>query len=287
MGDIAQPGNESMRLEVEAIGSAPVERIDIFHGPELVRTALAEGPGGGSRIRTLWRGAEYRGRGREVIWRCAITLENGRFSRAKAVNFLNPEHKLQVLEQGRRLACHSVTTGNAAAIDLWLEDEEATEIVIETHLGGGRYKASSIDRSGRTLEFGGLGRQVSLYRLPDALPRRLAVTHTASRAERPRQGGAGRHPAFSASPPVWRPPANLGRPDSYFADVLARAGDGWHHSAWTRCEPVAASADKVHLDVAFTRYRADNTELGSFGPLWVISLLGGRWAAQLRSSFAA
>jgi hypothetical protein len=212
MGDIAQPGNESMRLEVEAIGSAPVERIDIFHGPERVRTALAEGPGGGSRIRTLWRGAEYRGRGREVIWRCAITLENGRFSRAKAVNFLNPEHKLQVLEQGRRLACHSVTTGNAAAIDLWLEDEEATEIVIETHRGGGRYKASSIDRSGKTLEFGGLGRQVSLYRLPDALPRRLAVTHTASRAERPRQGGAGRHPAFSASPPVWRPPANLGRP---------------------------------------------------------------------------
>jgi hypothetical protein len=76
-------------------------------------------------------------------------------------------------------------------------------------------------------------------------------------------------------------------PDSYFADFLARAGDGWHHSAWTRREPIAVSADKVHLDVAFTRYRVDNTQLGSFGSLWVISLLGGRWAAQLRSSFAA
>ena len=76
-------------------------------------------------------------------------------------------------------------------------------------------------------------------------------------------------------------------PETYFADFLARAGDGWHHSAWTRRTPVAVAADKVHLDVMFTRYRADNSELGQFGSLWVVSLLGGRWAAQLRSSFAA
>lgn len=182
MGDIVQPGNAAMRLEVEAIGSAPIERIDIFHGPELAQTALAEGADGSTHIRMQWRGAEYRGRGREVIWRCGISLENGRFLRAEPVNFLNPEHQLQVLEPGRRLECHSVTTGNAAAIDLWLDDDEATEIVLETHLGGGRYQANSIDRTGITLDFGGLGRQVSLYRLPDALPRRLAASHTVSHA---------------------------------------------------------------------------------------------------------
>jgi hypothetical protein len=76
-------------------------------------------------------------------------------------------------------------------------------------------------------------------------------------------------------------------PESYFADFLARAGDGWHRSAWTRRTPVAATAEKVHLDVTFTRYRADDTILGQFGSLWVVALLGGRWAAQLRSSFAA
>ena len=76
-------------------------------------------------------------------------------------------------------------------------------------------------------------------------------------------------------------------PGSYFADFLARAGDGWHHSAWEKRVPVAAAADKVHLDVSFARYRADGSLLGRFGSLWVVSLLGGRWAAQLRSSFAA
>jgi hypothetical protein len=43
----------------------------------------------------------------------------------------------------------------------------------------------------------------------------------------------------------------------------------------------------VHLDVRFTRYRADGSALGSFRSLWVIARLGGKWAAQLRSSFAA
>jgi hypothetical protein len=76
-------------------------------------------------------------------------------------------------------------------------------------------------------------------------------------------------------------------PASYHADFLARAGDGWARSAWDWRNLVAASADKVHLDVQFTRYRKDGSSMGSFRSLWVVSRLGGRWAAQLRSSFAA
>lgn len=75
-------------------------------------------------------------------------------------------------------------------------------------------------------------------------------------------------------------------PETYLLDFYARAGDGWHHSAWDFREPVAASADKIHFDVQFTRYRADGSVMGSFRSLWVMSLIGGRWAAQLRSSFA-
>lgn len=76
-------------------------------------------------------------------------------------------------------------------------------------------------------------------------------------------------------------------PDAYFADFLARAGDGWHHSVLDSVDVMASSPDKVHLDVRFTRYQADDTSLGSFRSLWVIANLDGRWAAQLRSSFAA
>ena len=76
-------------------------------------------------------------------------------------------------------------------------------------------------------------------------------------------------------------------PDSYLADFLARAGDGWSHTRWNYLSTVAASPDKVHLDISFTRYRANGSALGTFRSLWVIASLDGRWAAQLRSSFAA
>lgn len=76
-------------------------------------------------------------------------------------------------------------------------------------------------------------------------------------------------------------------PESYLADFRARAGDDWHHSSLDRCDIVAAGADKVHVDVQFTRYRQNDSVIGVFRSLWVISFLDGRWAAQLRSSFAA
>jgi hypothetical protein len=77
------------------------------------------------------------------------------------------------------------------------------------------------------------------------------------------------------------------KPDDYFADFQARATGEWNHSAWDFRNVVAAGKDKVHLDVQFTRYRADGSALGSDRSLWVVTRLDGRWAAQTRSSFAA
>lgn len=76
-------------------------------------------------------------------------------------------------------------------------------------------------------------------------------------------------------------------PDNYLRDFQARAGVTWHHSAWNFRDVFAASADKVHVDVQFTRYCADGSVLGTYRSFWVISRIDGRWAAQLRSSFAA
>jgi hypothetical protein len=76
------------------------------------------------------------------------------------------------------------------------------------------------------------------------------------------------------------------RPDNYLEDFHARAGNEWHHSGWDFRNPISASADKVHLDVQFTRYRADGSTLGRYRSIWVVSLLDQCWAAQLRSSFA-
>ncbi len=76
-------------------------------------------------------------------------------------------------------------------------------------------------------------------------------------------------------------------PDTYLRDFFARAGEGWSHSAWDRRDVIAAGPEKVHLDVTFTRYRADGSALGQFRSLWIVTRTDGRWAAAFRSSFAA
>ena len=50
---------------------------------------------------------------------------------------------------------------------------------------------------------------------------------------------------------------------------------------------IAAGATKVQLDVQFTRYRANNSVIGSFRSLWIVTKNGDRWAIAPRSSFAA
>ena len=77
------------------------------------------------------------------------------------------------------------------------------------------------------------------------------------------------------------------RPETYLQDFYKRAGAEWHHSAWDFRNPIGAGPDKVHLDVQFSRYRDDNSLLGQYRSIWVVSQIGGHWAAQLRSSFAS
>jgi len=79
---------------------------------------------------------------------------------------------------------------------------------------------------------------------------------------------------------MWETPA------SYLADFLARAGAGWAASAWEFRRPVAASADKVHLDVQFARQDAGGAVTGRYRSLWVVTRRDGRWAVALRSTFA-
>ena len=75
--------------------------------------------------------------------------------------------------------------------------------------------------------------------------------------------------------------------DSYFQDFKSRAGDGWHHSAFEDIQTLAESDTKVHFDAKIIRYNKDNEVIGSFRSLWVITYDEGRWAAKIRSSFAA
>ncbi len=180
MGDIIRPGATPMRLSAEVIGTAPVERVDVLHGIQVVKTVRPFAAADlGRRVRVLWQGAEYRGRGRETIWQGKLTLAGNRFARFAPVNFLNPERKVQETTAGAALAWNSVTTGNLAGIDLWLEEPRRGTLQIETNVVSGTVDLAALADDTVAFDGGGLGRRLSVYRLPEAdWSRRVALDHT-------------------------------------------------------------------------------------------------------------
>lgn len=61
---------------------------------------------------------------------------------------------------------------------------------------------------------------------------------------------------------------------------------GWDHSRWDHRRVIQAGEAKVHLDVQFTRYRADGSVIGVYPAVYVVVDTGNGWRIQARSSFA-
>ncbi len=62
---------------------------------------------------------------------------------------------------------------------------------------------------------------------------------------------------------------------------------GWDHSQWDhRSNIVQASADKVHVDTRFSRFRADGSLIGHYESLHILTKENGRWGVKFRSSYA-
>jgi hypothetical protein len=182
MGDIVRPGKVPMRLAAEVIGTAPVERVDVLHGREVVQTVRPFAATDlGRHVRVLWQGAEYRGRGRETLWEGKLALTGNRIARFAPVNFLNPERKVREIESGAALAWTSVTTGNLAGIDLWLDEQSRGTLRIDTSIVAGEVDLATLRDQVVAFDGGGLGRRLSVYRLPDDdWSRRVTLEHTAT-----------------------------------------------------------------------------------------------------------
>jgi hypothetical protein len=67
-------------------------------------------------------------------------------------------------------------------------------------------------------------------------------------------------------------------------DRLKKA-DGWAYSRWENREIVQSNASKAHVKLSYTRYRADDSVIGVYESLYIMTKVDGRWGIQARSSF--
>jgi len=61
---------------------------------------------------------------------------------------------------------------------------------------------------------------------------------------------------------------------------------GWNHSCWDYRQVIQSDLNKVHLQIQFSRYRADGSKIGVFPSVWIITDQEGHWGIKMRSSFA-
>jgi hypothetical protein len=170
MGAIVHTKGDAATLSVSVSSSAPIERIEVRNGREIVAVHRPYGADQlGRRIRVVWSGAEYRGRFRMTAWDGSATLEGNAFERTEAINFFNPDRPLQ-REDERHLSWRSITTGNFSGFDATLREAKAGRLTLETPLGKIEVAVADIGLEPTTFAFGGLDRKLTLYRLPDINP---------------------------------------------------------------------------------------------------------------------
>ncbi len=165
MGDIVRTGGP-VRLTVSIVAGQPVERVTVFCGSQPIAVRRpAPFDANSKRIRILWEGAEYRGRGRQVAWDGKLRLTGNAFHRAEPVNFLNPEQRFEPIG-GDRVTWSSVTTGNCAGVDLWLDEPRTGRLTINTKPVSATLTLADIGEDDTIIEAGGLGKRLRAFRMP-------------------------------------------------------------------------------------------------------------------------
>ncbi len=174
MGDILVGGPEEVDFSLEVSAGAPIERIELRDGPRLLevwRPYTEEDLG--SRVRFLWEGAEYRGRGRQCFWDGEASLEGNAFVSMRPINRWNLDKRCDLVSP-TKVAWTAVTTGGFGGFEAVLEKRSAGILRFTTPHVSGELAVADLGLEDTVLKAGGLGRQLRLFRLPDANPHRQA-----------------------------------------------------------------------------------------------------------------
>ena len=169
MGDIARVSRDDIDLKVRVVGSAPLERVEIFDADNLIeRVRTFTTADLGARVRLLYRGAEYRGRARTTNWDGVLKIEGNEILRAEVINNWNLDRGIQ-RRTPNSLEWKAVTTGNHGAIDIWLKNGIEGRISFETRHVRGQRAIATLGYERHIFSAGGLDRAVKLFRLPERM----------------------------------------------------------------------------------------------------------------------
>jgi len=169
MGDIVGSGQQSVLFKIDVAASAPIERIDIRNGVDTVEVFRPYKEAQlGRRIRVIWEGSEYRGRGRETIWDGRATLQDNAFEKVSAINHYNLDKRFD-LTTDTTVEWGALTTGGFGGFDAWLQDAHRGTLRIDTNLVTEEISISDIGLDEMIFANGGIDRRIRIFRMPDEI----------------------------------------------------------------------------------------------------------------------
>ncbi len=172
MGDIVKTADTSVKFTVHTIAQAPIERIEIRNGTRVLKTVRGYTETDlGSRIRVIWAGAEYRGRGRDTHWSGRACFDAATIQRMEKINAWNHERRFEC-RNSNTVVWEAITTGNFGGFDVWLEETPRARLDVVTNHGTITCALADIGLEDHGLDCGGLGRRISVFRLPEINPHR-------------------------------------------------------------------------------------------------------------------
>jgi len=175
MGDILRSAADSVTLDIDVAAQAPIERIEIRNRMQVLETwrPYAEADLG-RRVRIIWEGSEYRGRGRQSVWDGTATLAGNRFAHFTPINLWNIDKPLRQTAPGQ-LAWSALTTGGFGGADMLLEQARTGTLTIDTPLVKTQVSLADIGLEDLVMETdGGIHRRMRLFGLPDEIETRTA-----------------------------------------------------------------------------------------------------------------
>ena len=172
MGDIVQSDGAVVSLRVEVMAQSSIERIEIRNGADVVQTLRPYCAADlGNRIRLLWSGAEYRGRGRTTSWVGQARFAGAEIRRLEKINMWNHERLLE-LRGSDTVVFDAITTGNYGGFDVWLDEPDGAKLEVATNHGTLERPLDKIGIDDVTMWAGGLERRITTFRLPNVNPHR-------------------------------------------------------------------------------------------------------------------
>jgi hypothetical protein len=158
-----------VRIVGRAVGTGPIERVDVLRGVEVLRTVspyTAASCESSNRYRIAWAGSRVRGRDRLTRWDGSLELSAGRFVAAEPFAMENPEKGITRRTE-QRLEWISNTTGDDDGVDVTLEAPAGAVLRFRTPVIDLDVPvADLLDGATRVFPAGGVDLRAFMRRLP-------------------------------------------------------------------------------------------------------------------------